>query len=154
MSIQPGDKAPDFKLKNEAGNDVALSQFSGKKLVIYFYPKDDTPGCTRESIGFSEQKEAFVEKGAQILGVSKDSVESHQKFCKKYDLKIELASDSKGTMVEEYGVWQEKKNYGKTYFGIVRTTVLLNEAGVVEKIWKNVKVEGHVDKVLQYVTEG
>lgn len=146
--LNVGEKAPDFNLADEGGKKIALSDFAGQKVVLYFYPKDDTSGCTKEAIGFTEHKKKFESQKVKILGVSKDSVESHQKFCDKYQLKITLLSDPDGKMLEKYGVWQEKMNYGKKYMGIVRTTYLIDEKGKVAKVWKNVKVDGHVEEVL------
>ena len=149
--LEIGQNAPDFKLKNQNDEFVSLADCKGKKVVIYFYPKDDTPGCTREGIAFSENKETFDSKNTIILGVSKDSVVSHEKFCNKHNLNITLLSDETGKMCEDYGVWQEKKNYGKTYMGIVRSTYLIDENGCVSDVWKNVRVDGHVQKVLEKV---
>ena len=139
-----GEKAPEFALKNAENETVTLSQFKGKKVVLFFYPKDDTPGCTKESIDFSEKIEEFEAENTVIIGISKDSVESHQKFRDKYQLKVILLSDPERKMIEDYHVWQEKKNYGKTYMGIVRTTYLIDESGNIEKIWKNEIGRAHV----------
>jgi len=146
-----GDKAPAFRLDNQDGKSVSLSDFSGKKVVIYFYPKDDTPGCTIEAKEFTDRKAEFDAKNTVILGVSKDSVKSHEKFCNKHSLGITLLSDESGEMVESYGAWQEKKNYGKTYMGIVRSTFLIDEEGSIMNIWPNVRVKGHVDAVLESI---
>lgn len=151
--LKPGDVAPEFTATDETGKQVTLSQFKGKKVVLFFYPKDDTPGCTKESVGFSEHLAQFNDHNTQILGVSKDSVESHASFCNKYTLKVTLLSDPEMNIIEPYGVWQEKKNYGKTYMGIVRTSYLIDEKGYVQRVWKNVKVDGHVTAVLKEVTE-
>lgn len=146
-----GDKAPNFSLKNQAGEDITLTEFSGKKVVIYFYPKDDTPGCTTESIGFSEKIDEFKKQNTVILGVSADSVESHIKFCNKHNLKVELLSDPNKTMITEYGAWQEKNMYGKKYMGIMRSTYLVDETGVIQNYWPKVKVNGHVDAVIEAI---
>ena len=149
--LEVGKKAPAFKLKNQDNEDISLKDYAGQKVVIYFYPKDDTPGCTIEANEFTANVAKFKKKNTVILGVSKDSVESHCKFIDKYGLKIDLLSDPSVKMIEKYGVWQEKNNYGKKYMGIVRTTYLIDENGKVEKAWKNVKVKGHVDDVLASV---
>tara|TARA_E500000178_G_C16556893_1_gene545563 strand:+ start:101 stop:562 length:462 start_codon:yes stop_codon:yes gene_type:complete len=148
-----GDEAPVFNLHNQNGDNIALTDFRGKKVVLFFYPKDSTPGCTREAVGFSELKEQFSSHNTVIFGISKDSVESHQKFCSKFDLSIHLLSDPEKTVIKSYGVWQEKKNYGKTFMGIVRSTFLIDETGHLIKVWKNVRVNGHVDKVLTEVID-
>ncbi|MDA1353301.1 MAG: thioredoxin-dependent thiol peroxidase [bacterium] len=147
--LDVGTKAPDFSVKDQDGNTVTLSEFKGKSVVLYFYPKDDTPGCTREGIGFSEKKSEFELKNAVVLGVSKDSVSSHKSFCTKYNLNISLLSDENMDILEPYGAWGEKKNYGKTYMGIIRCTFIIDPTGVITKVWKSVKVDGHVDKVLE-----
>lgn len=143
--------AKNFVAKNQNNETIELKNYLGKRLVLYFYPKDDTPGCTREAIAFSEKKEAFNALNTQIIGVSKDSVESHQKFCDKYELSIDLISDPELGILNDYGVWQEKKNYGKTYMGIVRSTFVIDESGMIVKSWKSVSVDGHVDEVLAFV---
>ncbi|WP_041534840.1 peroxiredoxin family protein [Parvularcula bermudensis] len=150
--VEIGNAAPSFELPSENGN-VSLSDFKGKWLVLYFYPKDDTSGCTKEAIGFSEQLDAFREAGAEVLGVSKDSVAKHQKFREKHDLTVPLASDEGGDIIDLYGVWVEKSMYGKTYMGIERATFLIDPEGVVREIWRKVRVPGHVDKVLKALTD-
>ncbi len=147
--LEPGNPAPDFSLVDSYGKTVSLSDFKGKKVVVYFYPKDDTPGCTREAIGFSEQKKDFDEKNTVVLGISKDSPESHQKFCTKYSLTISLLSDPEMDAIKAYDVWQEKNLYGNKSFGIVRSTFLVGTDGLLKKIWRNVKVDGHIDAVLK-----
>ena len=146
--ITIGKKAPDFTLVDKNNNSISLADLAGKKIVLYFYPKDDTPGCTKEAIGFSDHLAAFESKNTLVLGVSKDSVKSHEKFCTKHDLKHNLLSDPDCKMIEDYDAWKEKSMYGKTYMGIQRSTVLLDEAGVVLQHWPKVKVTGHVDAVL------
>ncbi len=146
--LETGQTAASFTLNDQNGMPVSLSQFKGKKVVLYFYPKDDTPGCTVEAIDFTAKAAEFQQKNTVVLGISKDSVASHQKFCEKHRLGISLLSDPDGTVLEAYGVWQEKKNYGKTYMGIVRSTFLIDETGIIQKGWKNVKVEGHAQAVL------
>jgi thioredoxin-dependent peroxiredoxin len=147
-SLQIGAKAPDFSLPADGGSMVALKDFAGKKLVIYFYPKDDTPGCTVEAQNFNALKGSFEKANAHIIGVSADSVASHDKFKKKYDLSFALASDESKSMLEAYGVWVEKSMYGKKYMGIERTTVLIGADGAISQVWNKVKVPGHADEVL------
>lgn len=146
--IDIGTKAPDFTLKNDSGNDVSLKDFKGKTVILYFYPKDDTPGCTKESCGFRDESKKFAKKDAVIVGVSADSVESHIKFKKKYDLPFQLLSDPDKKMLQSYGVWVEKSMYGKKYMGIERTTMVINPKGVIDKIFRKVKVDGHIEEVL------
>ena len=143
--------APDFTLKRDGGGSVSLSDFLGKALVLYFYPKDDTSGCTKEALEFNALRADFAKAGAAILGVSPDSVASHDKFVKKYELAFPLASDEEKAMLEAYGVWVEKSMYGRKYMGIERTTVLIDKAGAVRTIWSKVKVPGHAEEVLKAV---
>ena len=142
------DTAPDFTLPRDGGSDVSLSAQAGKAVVLFFYPRDDTSGCTKESIGFSEAKDAFEAAGAVVFGISKDSVASHDKFVTKRELTVPLLSDEHGSACEDYGVWVEKKMYGKTYMGIERSTFLIDSAGKIARVWRKVKVPGHVDEVL------
>ena len=146
---QIGDNAPSVSLPRDGGDMVSLSDFAGQKVVLYFYPKDDTPGCTKEAIGFTDMADAFAEAGVVVIGVSKDSVKKHDKFRDKYELKIILLSDEDGTTCEDYGVWVEKKMYGKTYMGIERATFLIDANGKIAQVWEKVKVPGHVDAVLE-----
>jgi len=146
--VTEGVKAPNFEAVTDGGGSLKLSSLEGKHVVLYFYPKDDTPGCTKESCGFAENYNNFTEKGAEIVGVSKDSVARHDKFKTKYDLPFTLVSDEDGTICEAYGVWKEKKNYGRTYMGIERSTFLINKKGEVTKVWRGVKVNGHVEAVM------
>jgi peroxiredoxin Q/BCP len=148
-----GDKAPDFLLPADDGSTISLAGLTGKKVVLYFYPKDDTPGCTIEAIAFSAQKAAFEAAGAVVLGVSKDSVADHCKFRDKHNLTVRLISDETGEMLRAYGVWVEKNLYGRTYMGIDRTTFLIDGSGVIRKVWSKVKVEGHADDVLAAVKD-
>ncbi|NDC83146.1 thioredoxin-dependent thiol peroxidase [bacterium] len=143
-----GQPAPEFSLLDQDGQRVTLSQFLGRQVVVYFYPKDDTPGCTREGIEFTENRDAFDTKNTVVIGISKDSTDSHKSFCTKYNLGITLLSDPDNAVIDAYGAWQEKSNYGKKYMGIVRSTVLIDSNGIVKKYWKNVKVDGHVSAVL------
>ena len=145
------DIAPDFALPRDGGGEITLSDLRGQAVVLFFYPRDDTPGCTKESIEFSEYLEKFTDAGAHVLGISKDSVASHEKFVSKHGLTVALLSDENGTVCEDYGVWKEKNMYGKKDMGIERTTYLIGEDGVVRKVWRKVKVPGHVQEVLQTV---
>ena len=147
--IDTGDKAPSFNGVTDGGGSLSLEDLKDKKIVLYFYPKDDTPGCTTEAQGFRDAVNDFAKLGAEIVGVSKDSVKHHDKFKSKYDLPFKLISDEDGKICEAYGVWQEKKNYGKTYMGIVRSTFLIDEKGRVAEVWRNLRVKGHVDRVLE-----
>jgi peroxiredoxin Q/BCP len=146
-----GEQAPDFLLPADDGSMVSLAGLSGKKVVLYFYPKDDTPGCTIEAIAFTAQKAAFDAAGAVVLGVSKDSIADHCKFRDKHNLTVRLISDENGEMLKKYGVWVEKNLYGRTYMGIDRTTFLIDGSGAIRKVWSKVKVEGHADEVLAAV---
>jgi peroxiredoxin Q/BCP len=146
-----GDKAPDFSLPADGGKTLSLAELAGKLVVLYLYPKDDTPGCTSEAKGFSEAAAEFEAAGAVIIGLSKDSVKSHDKFKAKYDLKLDLMSDPEGALVEKLGAWVEKSMYGRTYMGIDRSTFLIGRDGTVLAIWRKVKVTGHVAEVLKAV---
>lgn len=148
-----GKKAPAFSLPAAGGGKKALKDFHGKPVIIYFYPKDNTPGCTTEACDFRDHFARVQAAGAVVLGVSGDNIASHQKFQAKYDLPFELLSDESHAMMEKYGVWQEKKLYGRTFMGIVRTTVLIDGEGVVRRVWPKVKVNGHVDEVLTALSE-
>lgn len=143
-----GDTAPAISLPRDGGDIVNLSDFAGKKVVLYFYPKDDTPGCTKEAIGFTEMVDDFAAAGTVILGVSKDSIKKHDKFVAKHDLKIALLSDEEGDVCERYGTWVEKSMYGKTYMGIERATYLIGADGKIAQVWRKVRVPGHVEAVL------
>jgi peroxiredoxin Q/BCP len=149
MTLKVGDKAPDFTLPTDGGGSVTLSKLKGKKVILYFYPKDDTSGCTSQACGFRDAEPDFSRSGAVVIGVSKDSVASHDKFKKKYNLPFVLASDTeKGEVCERYGVWVQKSMYGRKYMGIERTTFLIDEKGVIREIWNKVKIPGHVAAVL------
>ncbi|MEZ5788776.1 MAG: peroxiredoxin [Xanthobacteraceae bacterium] len=150
MSAKPsvGGPAPDFRLPRDGGGEVSLNDFLGRKLVLYFYPKADTPGCTRESQAFSALKTAFAAAGTDVLGVSADPVKKQDAFKAKYDLTVTLASDETRRMLEAYGVWAKKSMYGRTYMGITRATFLIGPDGRVARIWPKVKVEGHAEEVL------
>ena len=147
--LKEGSKAPAFKLKNQDGEIVSLSDYKGKKVVLYFYPKDDTSGCTKEACSFRDGFPKFGKLKAKILGVSADSVESHKKFADKYNLPFTLLSDESKKMIEKYGVWKEKSMYGRKYMGIERTTFIISENGKIKKIFPKVKVTDHDKEVLE-----
>ncbi|MBF8151917.1 thioredoxin-dependent thiol peroxidase [Exiguobacterium sp. TBG-PICH-001] len=146
-------QAPTFTLPNARGESISLEDYRGKKVVLYFYPKDSTPGCTTEACDFRDATQAFEENNTVILGVSADSQKRHQNFIAKYELPFQLLSDVDHEVCEQYGVWQLKKNYGKEYYGIVRSTFLIDESGEIVKEWRSVKVKDHVAEALQYVQE-
>jgi thioredoxin-dependent peroxiredoxin len=152
MSVQAGDLAPDFDLPGDGGGRVRLADFKGRKLVLYFYPKDDTSGCTSEAQAFSAAAGDFEAAGAAVVGVSKDSVKSHDKFKAKYELDFPLGADTEGVVVDRYGVWVEKSMYGRKYMGIERATFLIDPAGRVAQVWRKVKVPGHAAEVLKAVS--
>ena len=147
--LKVGSRAPAFSLPNEKGQVVKLSELKGKKVVLFFYPKDDTSGCTKEACSFRDGLSAIRKKGAVILGVSADSVASHQKFSNKYDFNFPLLSDESKTMIQAYGVWKEKSMYGRKYMGIERTTVLIAKDGTISHVFPKVKVDGHYEEVLE-----
>ncbi len=144
-----GDPAPAFTLPRDGGDTVSLADLKGKNVVLYFYPKDDTPGCTKEAIAFTGQVQDFADANTVIYGISKDTVKKHEKFITKHDLGVGLLSDEAGSMCEDYGVWVEKSMYGKTYMGIERATYLIDKDGKIAQIWRKVKVPGHSDAVLE-----
>jgi len=146
---EEGKKAPDFKLKNQNGKTISLNDFKGKNVVLYFYPKDDTSGCTAEACSFRDDFPKFEKTDAVILGVSPDSVESHKKFEKKYNLNFDLLSDENKVVLEKYDVWKEKNMYGRKYMGVVRTTYIIDPDGKIKKIFNKVKVNGHNKEVLE-----
>lgn len=146
--LKVGQKAPDFSLPSSDGDIISLKDLRKKKIVLYFYPKDDTPGCTKEACSFTENLARVKKKGAVIFGVSADSVKSHQKFIEKYDLSFPLLSDETKEMIKAYGVWQQKAFMGRKYMGIVRTTFIIDEEGKIAHIFPNVKVDGHTEEVL------
>lgn len=148
MDLKPGDKAPKFRLATDGGGEVSLASLKGSPFVLYFYPKDDTSGCTKEAIGFSESKKKFDALGVTVIGVSKDSAASHDKFKAKYKLKVVLASDPETKTALSYGVWVEKSMYGRKYMGMERATFLVDAKGVISEVWRKVKVPGHVETVL------
>ena len=146
-TLKPGDTAPDFTLPTDNAGQITLSALQGQKVILYFYPKDNTPGCTTESCDFNDALPAFEKLNTAIIGISKCSVKKHDNFKAKYDLNFPLASDANHDVCEQYGVWQEKSMYGKTFMGIVRTTFLINENGTIEQVWNKVKVKGHAEAV-------
>ncbi|MES0824047.1 peroxiredoxin [Ruegeria sp. SCP11] len=145
------DMAPDFTLPRDGGGEVTLSALRGGIVVLFFYPRDDTPGCTKESIGFSEQLQDFGDAGAQVFGISRDSVAKHDKFVAKHNLITPLLSDEGSTVCEDYGVWVEKNMYGRKSMGIERSTFIIDAEGKIARVWRKVKVPGHVDEVLEAV---
>lgn len=147
--LKTGQKAPAFTLFSDSGEKISLKSLSGKKVILYFYPKDDTPGCTKESCDFRDHFSVLKKSGAVVIGVSKDSVNSHMKFKTKYKLPFPLLSDEEGKVCEAYGVWKEKSMYGRTYMGIEWTTFLIDESGKILKVYPKVSVPGHVDEVLK-----
>jgi|SRR4051812_5991905 peroxiredoxin Q/BCP len=149
MSVEIGSPAPDFALPTDGGGEVSLAALRGRKVVLYFYPKDDTSGCTAEACGFRDSLPDFSGVDAVVIGVSKDSVASHDKFKKKYELPFILASDKDGDVAERYGTWVEKSMYGRKYMGLERATFLIDGEGLVRGVWRKVKVNGHVDAVLK-----
>jgi peroxiredoxin Q/BCP len=150
--LEVGTKAPEFTLPDKDGNPVSLTDFAGKKVVLYFYPKDNTPGCTRQACAFAEAYEEFKKINAVVIGVSKDSVASHQKFAEKHGLPFILLSDPELTAIQAYGVWQEKKLYGKVSMGVARSTFVINENGMIEKAMPKVKPDTNAAEILEYLT--
>ena len=151
--IEPGEKAPAFTLQDDQGKKVKLSELKGKPVVLYFYPRDNTPGCTKEACAFRDRKAELQALGAVVLGVSTDTVESHAKFRDKFELNFRLLADTDNAVSEAYGAWSEKNMYGKKAMGIQRSTFIIDEAGKVFKVWKRVQVEGHDTQVLQALQE-
>ncbi|MBM3478924.1 MAG: thioredoxin-dependent thiol peroxidase [Alphaproteobacteria bacterium] len=147
-TLEIGDKAPDFDLPGDGGKKVKLSALKGRAVIVYFYPKDDTPGCTKEACGFNDALPDFGKAKAEVIGISRDSVASHDKFAGKYKLRFRLAADEDGKACEAYGTWVEKSMYGRKYMGIERATFLVDAKGVIRGIWRKVKVPGHVEEVL------
>jgi peroxiredoxin Q/BCP len=153
MDLKPGDKAPAFKLATDGSGEVSLAGMKGKTFVLYFYPKDNTTGCTREAIDFNRLARKFQELGVDIIGVSKDSTTSHERFKDKHGLKLTLASDSETKMAQDYGVWVEKTLYGRKSMGMERSTFLIDKAGKIRAVWRKVKVDGHAEAVLAAASE-
>lgn len=153
VSLKVGDKAPSFELPTDEGL-ISLETLHGKYVVLYAYPKDDTSGCTKEAIDFSQLKEEFAARNAEVIGISADSATSHAKFRKKHNLSVKLLSDETKKTLEAYGVWVEKSMYGRSYMGVERTTFLISPNGTIERIWQKVKVAGHAEEVLQSLKNG
>jgi peroxiredoxin Q/BCP len=149
--IEAGQPAPDFSLPDQDGNTVTLASLRGKPVVLYFYPKDDTPGCTRQACAFRDARDDYREAGAEVIGVSPDGVKSHGKFAAKFDLNFPILADEGAAVCTLYGVWKEKSMYGKTYMGVERTTFVIDPSGVVAKVFPKVKVDGHADAVLKAI---
>lgn len=149
MALQEGDQAPDFTLSRDGGGNLSLSALRGRKVVLYAYPKDDTPGCTKEAIAFNGLRKEFAAAGAEIIGVSPDPVKSHDKFKKKHELDFALLADEEQQLANAYGIWVEKSMYGRSYMGIERSTFLIDAQGRVARIWRKVKVDGHAEAVLE-----
>ena len=152
INLKTGDKAPDFELPDQEGNKVKLSSLKGKKVVLYFYPRDDTPGCTKEACNFRDNISQLKKLNAEILGVSNDDEESHKKFADKYRLPFRLFADADKKVSKQYGVYELKQNYGKEYYGITRSTFLIDENGKIEKIYYKVNPEGHVDEIMAEIS--
>lgn len=149
--LEAGTKAPDFTLTDKKGQSVSLSDFSGQKVVVYFYPKDNTPGCTRQACAFASDFGKYGEMGVNVIGISRDTVQSHVRFAEKYSLPFILLSDPELDTIKNYDVWKEKKLYGKVSFGVVRTTYLIDENGIIEKVWKNVKPDTNSQDIIGYL---
>ncbi len=153
MPLEEGQKAPDFTAETDGGGSVTLSDFKGKWVVLYFYPKDNTSGCTKEACAFRDNMESIAKKGAEVIGVSKDSVKSHNNFKKKHDLNFTLVSDPDTNIIQAYDTWKEKKMYGKTYMGTQRSTFIIDDKGIIRYIYPKVKVAGHVEEVIEKLDE-
>ena len=149
--LKIGDEAPDFELEGDGDKPIKLDDYKGQSVVLYFYPKDDTPGCTKEATQFTEMKDEFDAQNCAIIGISKDTAQKHDKFIAKHDLKVRLGADTEGEVVEKYGVWVEKNMYGKKYMGIQRATFLIGPDQKIQHIWPKVRVKGHVEAVLEQV---
>ena len=150
-ALKPGDPAPPFELPTAGGGTVSLASLKGQRVVVYFYPKDDTPGCTQEALNFTEAAKAFAGAKTVVVGISRDSVAKHDKFAAKHGLSVVLASDEDGKVCNRYGVWVEKTLYGRTFMGIERATFLIDSKGVITRVWRKVRVPGHVEDVLEEV---
>lgn len=148
-NLKVGDKAPDFEGKNQNGETIALKDFAGKKLILYFYPKDNTPGCTAESCNLNDNYDAWLEKGFDVVGVSPDSEKSHQKFIDKFGFKFNLIADTEKEILEAYGAWGLKKNYGKEYMGVLRKTFVIDEEGVIAEIFEKVNTKDHTNQIIE-----
>ena len=148
-NLKVGDKAPDFEGKNQNGEKIALKDFAGKKLILYFYPKDNTPGCTAESSNLNDNYDAWLEKGFDVVGVSPDSEKSHQKFIDKFGFKFNLIADTEKEILEAYGAWGLKKNYGREYMGVLRKTFVIDEEGVIAEIFEKVNTKDHTNQIIE-----
>jgi|SRR5690625_447504 len=153
MSIEVGQKAPNFTLENETGEEVSLSDFKGKNIILYFYPKDMTPGCTTQACDFRDNYEQFQDTDTVILGVSPDPIERHTKFIEKHNLPFPLLADVNHEVAKLYGVWKLKKMFGKEFYGIERSTFIIDKAGIIQKVYRKVKVKGHIDDTLSFVND-
>jgi peroxiredoxin Q/BCP len=153
MTLKIGDKAPDFEMLNDFGAEITLSDYKGQSLLLYFYPKDNTSGCTKQACAFSDDIDVFEGLKCHVLGISKDGVDSHKHFKEKHGLKVDLASDENGSVCELYGVWKEKNMYGKKYMGIERTSFLIDRDGIIQEIWRKVKIDNHVNEVINRLKE-
>ena len=151
--LEAGRKAPDFTLKNQKGEMISLSDYLGKKVILYFYPRDNTPGCTRQACAFAQHYDAFRTQDVVVIGISKDSVASHLKFAEKYELPFVLLADPELAAIQAYDVWQEKKQYGKVSMGVVRTTYLIDEQGMIEKVMPKVKPDTNAEEILAYLED-
>jgi peroxiredoxin Q/BCP len=149
--LKAGDKAPDFSGINQDGKEIKLSDFAGKKLILYFYPKDDTPGCTAESCNLNDNYNLWLEKGFEVVGVSADSVESHQKFRNKFGLKFDLIADTEKEILQAYGAWGEKSMFGKKYMGVLRTTFVIDANGIIQQVFENVKTKDHSNQIFKSI---
>ncbi|ALO16578.1 Putative peroxiredoxin bcp [Salinivirga cyanobacteriivorans] len=151
ITLKAGDKAPDFQAKNQDGEPITLSDFKGKKLILYFYPKDNTPGCTAEACNLNDNYSELTDKGFEVVGVSPDNIESHQKFIAKYNLSFHLVADPEKEVINKYGVWGEKNMYGKKSMGLLRTTFVIDEDGIIQHVFKRVKTKDHTNQILEKV---
>ncbi len=149
--LKVGDKAPDFSGINQDGKKIGLSDFSGKKLILYFYPKDNTPGCTAEACNLNDNYNSWLDKGFEVVGVSPDNVESHRKFREKYKLKFDLIADTDKEILQAYNAWGEKSMYGKKYMGVIRTTYVINEKGIIQEIFEKVETKDHTEQILKKI---
>jgi peroxiredoxin Q/BCP len=150
-TLKAGEKAPDFSGINQDRNEIKLSDFAGKKLILYFYPKDNTPGCTAESCNLNDNYNNWLEKGFEVVGVSPDSVESHQKFRDKFGLRFDLIADTEKEILQAYGAWGEKSMYGKKYMGVLRTTFIIDENGIIQEVFEKVKTKDHTNQILESI---
>jgi peroxiredoxin Q/BCP len=148
-TLKKGDKAPWFEGLNQDGKTLSINDFIGKKLILYFYPKDNTPGCTAESCNLNDNYQMWLDQGFEIVGVSPDSVQSHKKFAEKFGLRFNLIADENKTMLEAYGAWGEKKMYGKSYMGVLRTTYVIDEAGIITEVFEKVDTKGHTSQIIK-----